>query len=389
VLAGRHAVIAGASVAGLASACALAQQGWSVTVLERRADLLEGGRAFLLQPNGLAALERVGALGLVRERALVVSRVLFYGSGQKPAATYDYRELRHPHAYAVEIRPQALRAALAERADQLGAQQPRFGCELVDVVRRGGVVIGARCRQDGKELELIGDLLVGADGPGSRSRAALGIASRRFAHTDTYLLGTVDVSRETRDLVIYCGPGYGNGVAPLLDGTYFWDRVTDANRPAVAARDLTGWRAIYEQRVPCAGEFLDELDAWERLTRVEVRPFWAAARTAPGAALVGEAAGVVHPHAAQGANLALEDAAALGDTLASHTRAGADPSEPLSAYARARQGKLRRYVLWSLLAAASIDAPSPLWRAVRWGGFRWNRIGPMRREALRRQAGLA
>ena len=31
-----HAVIVGASVAGLASACALAQSGWQVTVLEAR-----------------------------------------------------------------------------------------------------------------------------------------------------------------------------------------------------------------------------------------------------------------------------------------------------------------------------------------------------------------
>jgi 2-polyprenyl-6-methoxyphenol hydroxylase-like FAD-dependent oxidoreductase len=387
--AGPHAVIAGASVAGLASACALAQQGWSVTVLERRRDLLEGGRAFLLQPNGLAALERLGALGPVRERALVVSRVLFYVRGQKPAAIYDYGELRHPHAYALEIRPRALRAALAERAAQLGVQQPRFGCELVDVVRGGGVVTGARWREDGKTVELTGDVLVGADGPGSRTRAALGIASRRFSHTDTYLLGTVDVSRDTRDVVVYCGAGYGNGVCPLLDGTYFWDRLTDANRPAVAARDLMGWRATYERRVPCASEFLDALDTWEQLIRVEVRPFWAAVRTAPGAALVGDAAGAVHPHSAQGANLALEDAAALGDALASHIRSGAVAREPLSAYARARHAKLRRYVLWSLLAAGSIDGPSRFWRAARSGGFRCNRIGPMRRELLKRQAGLA
>src|SRR3954452_24524332 len=101
----RNAVIVGASVAGLASACALAQSGWQVTLLERRPDLSDGGQAFLLQPNGLAALERLGALEGVRERGLEIGKVLMHESGRRLSATYDYRELRHSHAFAVEIRP--------------------------------------------------------------------------------------------------------------------------------------------------------------------------------------------------------------------------------------------------------------------------------------------
>jgi 2-polyprenyl-6-methoxyphenol hydroxylase-like FAD-dependent oxidoreductase len=382
-----QAVIVGASVAGLSTACALARGGWSVRVLERRPDLAEGGRAFLLQPNGLASLEGLGALDLVHERALVVSKVLFYERGKKPAAVYEYGELRHPYAYALEVRPQELRRALAARAEQLGVPPPSFGCEATDVIRTKGVVKGVRCRsQDGAGLELEADLLVGADGPASRIRSALGIACRRFRRTDHYVLGTVEVSRPARELAVYCGVGYADGVAPLPDGTYFWDCVTDANRTSVEARDLAAWRATYERRVTGAGEFLDAVERWEQLTVIGVRLFWAATRAAPGAALAGDAAGAVHPHAAQGANLALEDAVALGEAAAvcSETL-----SKSLSLYARARQRKLRRYVLWSLLAAGSLDGPTPAWRAVRRNGFFWNRVGPMRRELLRRQAGLA
>src|SRR2546425_2370357 len=127
------AVVVGASVAGLASACALAQRGWSVTVLERRPDLLEGGRAFLLQPNGLAALAHLGALEEVNERGLVVAKVIFYDSRPGPAAVYDYGELDHPQAYALDIRPQELRLALARRAEQLGVARPLFRCMATDV----------------------------------------------------------------------------------------------------------------------------------------------------------------------------------------------------------------------------------------------------------------
>jgi 2-polyprenyl-6-methoxyphenol hydroxylase-like FAD-dependent oxidoreductase len=381
-------VIVGASVAGLGSACALARQGWSVTVVERRPDLLEGGRAFLLQPNGLAALEGLGGLDLVREGALVVSTVVFYDRrGSKPAAVYDYGELSHPHAYALEVRPQELRRALAARAEELGVPAPSFGCEAVDLIRTDGIVKGVRCRrQDGAERELEADLLVGADGPGSRIRNALGIACRRWRRTDRYVLGTVEVSRPVREVAVYCGEGYADGVAPLPDGTYFWDCVDDANSTAVAAGDLAAWRATYERRVGGAGELLEPVERWEQLTVIGVRPFWAATRAAPGVALAGDAAGAVHPHSAQGANLALEDAVALGQAVAGDSRTSPNG---LSLYARARQRKLRRYVLWSLLAAGSLDGPSPVWRAVRRSGFLWNRVGPMRRELLRRQAGLA
>jgi 2-polyprenyl-6-methoxyphenol hydroxylase-like FAD-dependent oxidoreductase len=377
-------VIVGASVAGLASACALAQSGWQVTLLERRPDLLEGGTAFLLQPNGLAALDRLGALERVRKRGLEIGRILMHERGRRLSATYDYRELRHPQAFVLEIRPQALRAALAERAAELGVTGPRFGCEVGDVIRDGPSVVGVRCAGE----QVTGDLVVGADGRGSRTREVLGIACRRVGEPSAYVLGTVDVRRDTRDLDLYCGDGYANGVCPLPDGTYFWDCITDEDRGAVAAGDLEGWREIYERRVPCAGEFVDAVGEWSQLWVVEVRPFWAARRTAPGAVLVGDAAGSVHPHAAQGANLALEDAADLGAALTAPGRSEHAPAELLRRFARGRHRKLRRYVLWSLAAAASLDGPNPLWRAARRQSFRNTRIRPLRRALLHQQAGL-
>jgi 2-polyprenyl-6-methoxyphenol hydroxylase-like FAD-dependent oxidoreductase len=379
-----HAVIVGASVAGLASACALAKADWRVTLLERRPDLSEGGQGLLLQPNGLAALDRLGALERVRERGMEIGAVLMYESHRRPSATYDYSELRHSYAFLIEIRPRALRAALADRAAELEVE-PHFGSEVTDLVRRGGSVAEVRCA-DG--FETTADLVVGADGRGSRSRAALGIPCREVGPTGAYVLGTVDVVRDTADIHAYCGDGYANGVCPLPDGTYFWDCITDDNRNAVRARDLDGWRRVYERRVPCAVDFIDAVREWSELSEVAVRPFWAARRLAPGAVLVGDAAGSVHPHAGQGANLALEDAADLGAALVESSGSQAALAELLPGFGRARDRKLRRYVLWSLVAAATLDGPNRIWRSVRRASFRSSRIRPLRRLALRQQAGL-
>jgi 2-polyprenyl-6-methoxyphenol hydroxylase-like FAD-dependent oxidoreductase len=378
----RRAVIVGASVAGLATACALTEQAWSVTVLERRPDLLEGGRAILLQPNGLAALERLGALGYVRERGHRLSRVVFYGRDYRPLGAWDYTELHHPHPYLIEIRPAALRSALAERLAELGAQPPRCDCELFGLRRSGGLVTGALYRdRAGQEQELEAACVIGADGPDSTVRSALAFGCRHLSIADRYLLGTVDVHGTGDELAVYLGSGYGDGVVPLGDSTYFWDRVTVENCAAVEAQDLTSWRRVYEGRLPPGSELPSAVSSWEQLTLVCVRPFWAREQVADGMALVGDATGVVHPHSAQGANLALEDAVALGNVLGNWAGEKPVPHRVLAAYGRPR--RRRRLVLQSLLAAGFMDARGPGWRAVREVNLAVSRLGPGRRMLLR------
>lgn len=386
----QKATIVGASVAGLATACALVERQWSVTVLERRPDLLESGRAILLQPNGLTPLERLGVLGRVRELGQLLSRVVFYGRNHRQLAFSDFGELRHPHPYAIEIRPQALRSALAERLAELGGEGPRLGCTLVGLLGSGEAMTGARYRDaEGREHQLEAACIVGADGPDSTVRKSLGIDCRRFPAPDLYLLGTVSVGGASQELSIHCGPGYGDGVVPLGDGTYFWDRVTPENRAVVESRDLGGWRQVYERRLPPESEVPAAVTSWDQLTRVHVRPFWAVNQIADAVALAGDAAGVVHPHSAQGANLALEDAVALGEVLAGHTTAESVPRRLLEAYAASRERRRRRFVLQSLFAAGTMDAPNVAWRVVRAANFAWSRVGPARRALLRLETGLS
>jgi 2-polyprenyl-6-methoxyphenol hydroxylase-like FAD-dependent oxidoreductase len=186
--------------------------------------------------------------------------------------------------------------------------------------------------------------------------------------------------------VLYCGQGWCDGVLPYRGQTYFFDHITDESRDAVECGDFEAWRRIYAQRVPDGLRIVSGLRSFDDVGFLSGRTHRSVPRVQSGVALVGDAAAAVHPHNGQGANLALEDALALGSAFAEHGP-GADVA--LDSYARVRDAKLRRQVPWSIFIARTLDGPNPGWRAVRRFTYLTGRIGPARREAMRRQAGLA
>ena len=65
----RHAEIAGGGLAGLTTATALAQRGWSVRLHERGRELREIGAGIFMWENALRVLEEIGAFDEAVHRA--------------------------------------------------------------------------------------------------------------------------------------------------------------------------------------------------------------------------------------------------------------------------------------------------------------------------------
>ncbi|MEK6273418.1 MAG: NAD(P)/FAD-dependent oxidoreductase [Actinomycetota bacterium] len=385
------AAIVGAGFAGLALACQLAEHGRAVCVLERRPHLRGGGAAIMLQPNGLAALDRLGVLEPVLNAGSRIDRSSLRDVRDRELGSFDWGELAHCHPFVVAIRRIDVLGILAERMAQLGAGAPRTACEFRDLVREGDRVCGLRYRgADGREQELRSACVVGADGAWSSVRSALGIRATRVSRPDSYVagLGRLPSEATPNESVIYCGPGFGDGVVPVRGQALFWDHVTAQNRAAVEAQDLAQWRTLYGQRVPGGLDITEAIASWDELTVFAVRPQLARRRTADGAALAGDAAATVHPHTAQGANLALEDAVALGELLSERRSREPVTRAELALYERGRHRKAFRYVLSSPVAAGYIDAPNAGWRAMQAVGRYVARVPPLRRAALRATAGL-
>jgi monooxygenase len=382
--------VAGAGFAGLALSCTLLRAGRPVVILERRARLPAEGAAVAIQANGLAALDRLGLLDRAVAAGSRIDRMLMYDRRGRRVARVDFGELDHPHPFFLIVRRRELLRVLADEVAHLGGDRLLFGVELVGLIRDAGGVRGLRYRRDGELANLGAWCVAGADGIRSAVGRELGIALRSWGQDERYVvgIGARPARLEDGTALIHHGAGYADGVMPLGEGAYFYDSVTTDNRAAVETKDLDGWRAVYATRVPYAAELTAGLASWEELSVFGARPCRAAQRVADGAALLGDAAAAVHPHSAQGANLALEDGVALGELLAQLDPTRELRASDLAPYRRERGLKAARYVAWSRLAGWTFDGATALARANRWTSWQWMRLPLARRIMLRQGAGL-
>lgn len=197
-----RAEIVGGGFAGLTAATALAQRGWNVTLHEKGPELRAFGAGIYLWHNGLRVLEGIGALEDVlngshtppiyetRRHNLTVSRETFNG--------LPWRIMTRQH----------LHDALANKARQAGVEI-RINSEVVNGDPSGKIELAS-----GEQREA--DLVIGADGVGSKVRDLIGFEQDRWVSVDG--LTCMLVPRKKKEL------GHGEW-DNTIDMWNFWPRV--------------------------------------------------------------------------------------------------------------------------------------------------------------------
>jgi 2-polyprenyl-6-methoxyphenol hydroxylase-like FAD-dependent oxidoreductase len=360
---GMRVVVAGAGVAGAASAIALARIGADVTVYEAYADPAGSVGSFVsLAVNGLRALDVLGVLAPVQAAGFDVERHRMWSGrgkllGDVPRGRRSGDALPGATLHSVTLMRADLVTALRDEAAAAGARivtghRLTRAAQTRDALSQDALsqdalsqdALSQACPDsaslDRADLDRVGldrtDLVVGADGIWSDTRRALDPGAPEPAYAGLYSVSGIsgEVPGISRDDRGQTGPSSWNMIfgrrgafiyLPAPDGRIWWSAQVSAPQPppdlaAVTAAELaTVFRA--EERAVAILDAAREVHAatlhhvLAPVPRRYGRGTVLAADTALNAdiVLVGDAA---HPAGAgQGASMAIEDAVVLAAQL--------------------------------------------------------------------------
>ncbi len=251
--------------------------------------------------------------------------------------------------------------------------------------------VGRRYRLElDDDRKLLADLVIGADGARSFVRSAVGIETRAWPYGQTALVTHLQPERAhgatAWQRFLANGP---LGILPLADGrvSVVWSTLPDRAEHALKADDDELGRLLSE----ASDHALGELRVCGPRGTFPLGAQHARHYVIPGVALIGDAAHAIHPLAGQGANLGLQDAAALASVIGSALAEGLHPGDRpvLRRYERARKGANATMLHFMTGLNRLFATDSRLVAELRTAGMRlFNRSGPIRERAVKVALGV-
>ncbi len=338
-------LVAGGGIGGLAAALALAQAGRRVRVLERGNAFTTAGAGIQIGPNGVRALQRLGAADLLRANASVPRALCAY-SGASGARLMEMplgREIadRCGAPYWTLHRADLLQT-LADAVARVSSIEVSFGSEAVDasVSPSGAVVVSLA---DDRRIE--GAALIGADGLWSRIRSVVApdvspkssgyAAYRAILPMDAAAMLEPDVvgtwlSPDAHVVHYPVQAGRALNIVVIVDAPWI---AASWNAPADKVQVIEATRAF----APRLRQAIEAAPAWHKWSLPE--PLSLRTWNNGPITLLGDAAHATLPFFAQGAVMALEDAVVLRRAVETH---GDDFAAAFTAYQSARRARVAR-----------------------------------------------
>lgn len=333
----KQVLIAGGGIGGLAAALGSARAGWEVRLFERASAFTEIGAGVQIGPNVVRRLQAWGLQGALQAVAAFPGRLRVRSAltgAELAALPLGARAIeRYGAAYAT-IHRADLHGLLLAAVRGLPGVHLNLGLSVQEHAQEGGAVTVRLAHGDGRLVEVEGDALIGADGLRSGTRARLlgeapTRASGHLAYRAVVRQDQLPQALHSGDVTAWLGPRLHVVQYPLRRGELLnvvairhgrppadlesWDHGANAaDLEAALARTCAPLQDLI-RAVPQAG------GGWRLWPLLDRPPVAGPHEMARGlVALLGDAAHPMRPYLAQGAGMAIEDAAELQRALAMH-----------------------------------------------------------------------
>jgi 2-polyprenyl-6-methoxyphenol hydroxylase-like FAD-dependent oxidoreductase len=334
--------VAGGGPAGMMLGFLLARAGVDVVVLEKHGDFLRDFRGDTIHPS---TLELMHELGLLDEFLKLPHQKVTELSGQVGDTRIHLADFsRVPtRCKFIALMPQwDFLDFLADHGKKYRTFDLRMKANATDLIEEGGRVVGVICDTPDGPLDIRADLVVGADGRHStvRERAGLHVEDMG-APMDVFWMS---MSRKPDDPSETFGHMEVGRMFVMLNRGDYWQCafvIPKGGADATRAKGIGAFQTSVLELSPWLGERVKELKSWDDVKLLTVAVDRLTQWYRPGLLCIGDAAHAMSPIGGVGVNLAVQDAVAAANILATPLREGRVTLEHLHAVQERRTLPMR------------------------------------------------
>jgi len=210
--------------------------------------------------------------------------------------------------------------------DALHRENPeglRYGATFRSLLRNGKGITGAKADIGGTPVTIGAQVVVGADGPFSQVRGALGIPTALHRYRDSYLVAMLESPAQLEEAQYYVGKKTILGIFPAAgQKVYAFYMVSSDSLAQLKADGVSALREKWKTIAPDLDSLFDSLRDWDQTAYMGTGRVRAQTWVHDGAVVMGDAAHGMNPHASQGRMQAMVDAVALAEVLDGCHRTG-------------------------------------------------------------------
>jgi 2-polyprenyl-6-methoxyphenol hydroxylase-like FAD-dependent oxidoreductase len=330
--------IAGGGPAGMMLGYLLARAGVATVVLEKHGDFLRDFRGDTVHPSTLRIMDELGLLDDFLQRPHQRLRTISGAFGAERVQLGDFSGLPERYAFIAMMPQWEFLDFLASRARLLPAFTLRLRANVTGLVSDDhGRVTGVRGSSPDGGFEIRADCTVGCDGRHSTLRAAAGLAVEDLG-------APIDVLwfRVARDPA-----GLDSSLARVVPGHFvvtidrgdYWQCafvIPKGGAAELQRQDIEVFRAQVVATAPVLAPHIGDVRSWDDVKLLTVAVDRLTQWSKPGLLCIGDAAHAMSPIGGVGINLAVQDAVAAANLLATKLREGSVTPDDLDAVRRRR-----------------------------------------------------
>jgi 2-polyprenyl-6-methoxyphenol hydroxylase-like FAD-dependent oxidoreductase len=325
-------VIAGGGPAGVMAGYVLARAGVDVLVLEKHRDFFRDFRGDTVHPSTLEVLHELGLLDSFLARPHQQLAAIQADIEGRLIDIADFSHLPTRCRFIAFMPQWDFLDLLAEAGRKLPAFRLMMQAEASDLIEEQGRIVGVKARTPRGALEARGELVIGADGRGSRLRDKAGLRVKDVGAPIDVLW--MRLSKRPSDGGPTLGRLHRGRFLVSIDRGDYWQCAYVIFKGQLDKVRTEGLKVLREEIAAAAPVFRDrvgEIRSWNDVKLLTVKVDRLERWWRPGLICIGDAAHAMSPIGGVGINLAVQDAVAAANRLAAPLRAGAATEADLEA----------------------------------------------------------